>query len=82
MDVVPDNAKDAAKLIVGLHMSRLRKFVAGNQPKFSKDLTSAYTETVKQYCKLHPTFDKISRRTEWNANGDCAGLVKKLINGL
>lgn len=81
MDVIPSNSRDAAMLVVALHMRRLKKFVEANRQMLTWNREGAYKEALQKYFKLHPKFEKITRHTDLNNNGDCKGLIKKLIDG-
>ena len=82
MDTIPGNTRDVAMIVVALHMSRLRRFVKANTGMFTWNREAAYKAAIEKYFKLHPKFEKITRLTDLNNNGDCKGLIKKLTNGV
>ena len=49
---------------------------------FTWNREAAYKAAIEKYFKLHPKFEKITRLTDLNNNGDCKGLIKKLTNGV
>lgn len=81
-EAFPVTVRDAAMLIVQLHMNRLKRFVKANKRFSFWNREQAYKDAIIEYLKLNPKLEKISRHTELNPDGECKGLVTKVINEL
>lgn len=71
---------DAAKLIVIMRLPKVKKFIYQKASKTTRNLFDEYDRILKEYFRLHPSFEKLTRKTEFNNNGNCSALIKKLIN--
>ena len=78
---VPGSSKEAAKLLVVIWLPRLRKYIASRKPSNIGNVKASYDQLIKEFFKLHPTFEKLTRKSEFNINGDCSALIKRLTNG-
>lgn len=74
------STRDAARLLVLFQLPKVKKYIYTRASKSNKDLNAEYDRLLKEYFKLHPSFEKLTRKTELNSNGNCSALIKKLIN--
>jgi hypothetical protein len=74
------SARDGAKLLIQLKLPKLKKFIYQNISRKRNNLFDEYDRIIKDYFKLNPTFEKLTKKTEFNSNGDCSAFIKYLIN--
>lgn len=72
--------EEAAKFITVLHFRRLQKYIQAHKPSRVDNLHATYAKLLKDYFRINPLFEKITLQTEFNNNGDCSALIKRLIN--
>lgn len=79
----PNSERDVARLLVSVQLLKVKKFILANKSRYrTNDLMRTYQLCLNDYFRLNPLFEKITRKTEFNINGDCSPLIKKLINDI
>lgn len=74
------STRDAARLLVLFQLPKVKKYIYQHASKSNRDVHAEYDKLLKSYFRLHPSFEKLTRKTEFNSNGNCSALIKKLIN--
>ncbi len=71
---------EAAKFLTVMHFRKLQKYIQAHKPVRVDNLHETYAKLLKDYFRINPLFEKITLQTEFNINGDCSALIKRLIN--